>query len=200
MKNKLLLITSFLLVLMLLLEFKKTYGLFESDYDLNVTQSIGKWNIYVNNVDARTEETIDIDTFVNNENSRVKEGRIAPSSSGYFDISINPLDTNVAFMYNLSFNFTNLNENIVIDRIEETLGNTIIRTDENTYSNIFTLEDIENNLENNIRVHIKWINDETMNEEDSEIGLLKDNSLGISVNVVITQYLGEQLVPYDDMV
>lgn len=200
MKNKLLLITSFLLVLMLLLEFKKTYGLFESDYDLNVTQSIGKWNIYVNNVDARTEETIDIDTFVNNENSRVKEGRIAPSSSGYFDISINPLDTNVAFMYNLSFNFTNLNENIVIDRIEETLGNTIIRTDENTYSNIFTLEDIENNLENNIRVHIKWINDETMNEEDSEIGLLKDNSLGISVNIVITQYLGEQLVPYDDMV
>lgn len=195
-RKKILIVVSVLLIVILFSEIKEAYGLFESDYALSISKSVGKWNIFVNNVDSRTEEVIDIDNFVTDINPHVVSGKIAPGGRGYFDIAIRSEQTNVSFVYNLEFDFDSLNENIIIERIEEVNNNPIIRTGESTYSNIFSISDIQNGLVNDIRVYVKWINDEAKNEDDSIIGLLVDNKLGITANLTITQYLGEQLVPY----
>ena len=52
------------------------------------------------------------------------------------------------------------------------------------------LSDIKNGVKHNIRVYIKWINNEDNNEIDSNIGLEKGYSINIPVNIVIKQFLG----------
>ena len=72
--------------------------------------------------------------------------------------------------------------------IKEIDDKEIVHTGTYTYSNIMTLEDIENNETNTIRVYISWINDENNNEKDSELGKVPNNKLEIPVLVEITQY------------
>lgn len=179
-----------------LYEISNTYAVFQSDNELYVESSVAKWNIYVNSRHVNSYESFLVDNFVVSENSGVASGKIAPGTSGYFDIVIDPSDTQVAFRYDLTFDFTNLQSNFVIERIEEVNGVEVVRTGENTYSNIMTLDDIENNATNNIRVFIKWNNDEDENENDSIIGMVKDNTIKIPVVVTVTQYFSEELVSY----
>lgn len=200
MKNnkvrKLIILLIFLMVLITFNEIRSAYGLFESEKSLVVTKSIAKWNITINDIDVRTSEDFVIDSFNVENNASVKDGKIAPGSSGYFDIIIDPEDTQVSFRYDLSFDFSGLNDNIHIESIEETLGNDIIRTGEYTYSNVFSLEDIEDGLTNSIRVYIKWENVETENDSDTIIGLTENNILDIGANININQYFGEAIIPY----
>ena len=85
---------------------------------------------------------------------------------------------------------------ITIEKIEETTSGNLIQTEENTYSKVLTVEEIKNNVINNIRVYIKWENNEENNDTDSQIGLTKDNSINIPVSVSIIQYLGETIEEY----
>ena len=55
---------------------------------------------------------------------------------------------------------------------------------------VILLSDIKNGVKHNIRVYIKWINNEDNNEIDSNIGLEKGYSINIPVNIVIKQFLG----------
>lgn len=194
-------ITFLLIVVMILIslnEIRDAYGLFESEKNLTVEKSVAKWNVEINGVDVKTSEEFLIDSFHSEVNSRVVSGKIAPGGTGYFDIVIDPTDTQVSFRYDLSFDFSNLSESIIIERIEETLGNEILRTGENTYTNIFSLDDIENGVTNNIRVYLKWINIESNNDSDSSIGIQKNNILDIVTTINVEQYLGEEIIIYEE--
>ena len=155
-----------------------TYGLFESNKTKVVDSQIAKWNILINETNINKTKSFLINTFKTNDTSTVESGKIAPGVTGYFDIVIDPSDTEVSFRYDLTFDFSSLSNSFTIESIEETNGYSIVRTDEFTYSNIITLTDIKNGIKNNIRAHIKWQNNEENNvQEKSKKIYMSDNQL-----------------------
>ena len=188
----------FLITIFLAIE---TYGLFESQR-VNTSQiDIAKWKVKVNNSDINgSASSFTVDNVQWNSSQNVKEGKIAPGISGYFEIEIDPNDTDTSIVYNLTFDFSNLDEDqFIIEDIVEIDDKPIVHTDTYTYSNIITLDEINNNETNTIRVYLSWVNDENNNEKDSELGKVYNNKLEIPVEVEITQYYdGDTLTSIDE--
>lgn len=179
--------------------FSEAYALFESNKVNTSSTSIAKWQVKVNS-DQISGSTLEfnIDNINWTEQENVKSGKVAPGMSGYFDVEIDPNHTETSIRYDVTFDFSNLDEEqFEIDRIIEINDKEIVRTGENTYSNIITLDEIDNNETNTIRVYLTWINDENNNEKDSNLGSIPNNTLLIPVRVDITQYTtGETLIEY----
>ena len=198
MKNKIIYIVCAIMIFISIYEIKNTYGLFESKKEIDIDKSVAKWNIYINDNNLNTTETFTIDNFTFQETDTVAKDKIAPGILGWFDILIDARDTQVSIIYEITFDFTSLSSNITVEKIEEINGREIIKTGPNTYSNYITLEDINNNLKDTIRVHIKWHNDEENNENDTNIGIIKNNSIKIPVSITVSQYLNDTIEPYNE--
>ena len=177
------------------------YAVFQSEVNGTVNLIKGVWQIKVNQTDISTgvnkEFTVDNIEVQNNEH--VKPGNLAPGLSGIFHISIDPRNTDVSVRYDVSLNQENLtNKNITIKSIKETnQGKTLIKTDENTYTGIISLEEIKQGIQNTIEVEIEWKEDETNHEEDTNMGVQEEYKLEIPVIVHVSQYLGEEVVAYE---
>ena len=198
MKNKIIYIVCAIMIFISIYEIKNTYGLFESKKEIDIDKSVAKWNIYINDNNLNTTETFTIDNFTFQETDTVAKDKIAPGILGWFDILIDARDTQVSIIYEITFDFTSLPSNITVEKIEEINGREIIKTGPNTYSNYITLEDINNNVKDTIRVHIKWNNDEENNENDTNIGIIKNNSIKIPVSITVSQYLNDTIEPYNE--
>lgn len=199
MKNKrILIILSIILVFITIYIIRDTYGLFESKNTMIMDSGVAKWNVLINGTDIKSGDNFIVDTVNIDSSDNVLGGKIAPGTKGYFDIVINPTDTETSILYSITFDFSQVVGSITIDKIEELTSGNLIRTGENTYSKIITLEEIENKVINTIRVYIKWNNIEENNEEDSKIGTIKDNFISISVSVSVIQYLGEPVEEYQN--
>lgn len=173
-----------------------SYGLFESKNVLNVDSNIAKWNVFINGTDIKKNETFVVDkiNLINNDN--VLEGKMAPGSKGYFDIVIDPTDTDTSIRYDISFDFSSLNDKIVVSGIEEITSGNLVRTGKNTYSKVITLNEIKNGITNTIRVYIKWDNSD--DESDSAIGSVLNNFINVPVTITAYQYLGEKIDIYNE--
>lgn len=173
-----------------------SYGLFESKNVLNVDSNIAKWNVFINGTDIKKNETFVVDkiNLINNDN--VLEGKMAPGSKGYFDIVIDPTDTDTSIRYDISFDFSSLNDKIVVSGIEEITSGNLVRTGKNTYSKVITLNEIKNGITNTIRVYIKW--DNSNDESDSAIGSVINNFINVPVTITAYQYLGEKIDIYNE--
>ncbi len=198
MKNKIIYIVCAIMIFISIYEIKNTYGLFESKKEIDIDKSVAKWNIYINDNNLNTTETFTIDNFTFQETDTVAKDKIAPGILGWFDILIDARDTQVSIIYEITFDFTSLSSNITVEKIEEINGREIIKTGPNTYSNYITLDDINNNVKDTIRVHIKWNNDEENNENDTNIGIIKNNSIKIPVSITVSQYLNDIIEPYNE--
>lgn len=177
------------------------YAVFQSEVSGTVNLVKGVWQIKVNQTDisngVNKEFTVNNIEVQNNEH--VKPGNLAPGLSGIFHISIDPRNTDVSVRYDVSLNQENLtNKNITIKAISETdQGKTLIKTDENTYTGIISLEEIKQGIQNTIEVEIEWKDDETNDEEDTNMGIQEDYTLEIPIIVHVSQYLGEEIVAYE---
>lgn len=198
MKNKIIYIVCAIMIFISIYEIKNTYGLFESKKEIDIDKSVAKWNIYINDNNLNTTETFTIDNFTFQETDTVAKDKIAPGILGWFDILIDARDTQVSIIYEITFDFTSLPSKITVEKIEEINGREIIKTGPNTYSNYITLEDINDNLKDTIRVYIKWNNDEENNENDTNIGIIKNNSIKIPVSITVSQYLNDTIEPYNE--
>ena len=198
-KNKIIYILCAIMIFASIYEITDTYGLFESNKTKIIDNPIAKWNIQINKTNINKSETFVIDNFQIDENTTVKSGKIAPGTTGYFDIEIDPSNTDVSVRYDITFDYSKLSNSFVIEKIEETNDYDIIKTDTNTYSNIITLNDIKNGIKNNIRVYLKWQNNDEFNESDTEIGLNKEYSLNIPITINVSQYLNGSLEPYNEV-
>lgn len=188
----------FALILLVLTIFiiLKTYGLFESKTSLNVQSDVGKWVILVNDTDitAGANTKFSVNEIIWNPSDNVKSGKIAPGVSGYFDIVIDPTDTDVSVRYDIDFDFSEFeNTNIVVTSIEEINNKTIVKTGTNKYTGVIPLSEIKNGVTNTIRVNVKWDNNEDNNEFDSELGAVPNNEMNIPVFINVSQYLGETI-------
>ncbi|MCI6847684.1 MAG: hypothetical protein MR835_02415 [Erysipelotrichaceae bacterium] len=196
MKSKILYITCAIMIFVTIYEITNTYGLFESNINMNADSKLATWNILINDTNIGKSETFTIDNFISEEDSTVASGKIAPGTSGYFNINIDPSTTQVSIRYDLTFDFSKLDNLFTITKVEEKNGYNLIKTGPNTYSNVITLNEIKENKTNNIRVHIKWNNNEENNDKDTEIGLTENNTLNIPVSITVLQYSGEKIEPY----
>lgn len=199
MKNrKLLIILTIILMFVTIYVIKDTYALFESNKIVNTNTNIAKWNVMINGKNINNEQRFIIDSINILEKGNVKNGKMAPGTEGYFDIVIEPNDTDTSIIYNVTFDFTKVNGSFKINKIEEITSGNLIMTGESTYSKVITLDEIKRGVTNTIRVYIKWDNIEENNKEDSQIGLTKNNFINIPVIVEVTQYLGEKILEYQN--
>ena len=177
-------------------EITRSYALFESNQDIPINVDGAKWQILVNDSSIKESATFEVTEVIVDNEPNVLENRLAPGTEGYFDIQIVPNETSVAFRFDLTYSWDEIDtSSIEFAGISETNGYTIVRTGENTYSGIVTLSDIENENVVDMRISIRWVNNEANSLIDSEYGLSK-KELVIPITVHFTQYLGETLVEY----
>ena len=203
-QQKITIIGIIIVVILLCIEIFYTYSLFETNVETDTSSDIAKWNIKVNN-SMITESNYLIDSFnlgsIDWENSNhITSGKAAPGSVGTFEIEIDPTDTQVSFVYELTIDTSDLlNEEFEITSVTETNGNTFIRTDENKYVGIAHLNEIENGEIYNIEIEITWNNDDNNNDSDYELGIRADEELNIDVNIELSQYIGTEIfTPYEE--
>ncbi len=185
---------------LLLFKFSTSFALLESKAVHVVSSDVATWSIIINNTDISNSSTSFVIDQINWDSSdNVKEGKVAPGIGGYFDIIIDPSNTDVSIMYNLIFDFSSLeNTDIEVESISEISNNEIIRTGQNTYTGIINLSDINNGITNDIRVNLKWNNNEENNEYDYELGKNANTILEIPVSVEVFQYTGEDIIEYTE--
>ena len=185
-----------------------TYAKYMTEATANVEKTAGAWVIKINDNDisnSNSETTFDIDELIFPESEFVVEGKLAPASSGYFDVVIDPTGTSVAVRFDVTLDVSGLSAYDAINftaayRVingEEVSAN-MVRTGDHTYSGVISLDDVKNGVASTMRFYIGWEEDETEegDESDTQLGNIKDVTTKLPVNVVISQYSGETLEEY----
>lgn len=176
------------------------YAIFQSDVEANVKFKNGVWNIEVNGTKISTgiQKDFVIDKIDIEEDEHTMPGKISPGLSGKFKIAINPENTNVSMRYDITLNQEELkNGSITIKSVEETAnGAKLIKTGENIYTGIITLEDIQKGVAHEIEMRVEWNDDEQNNKIDTKLGTNKEvRQFQIPVTFRAIQYSGEEIVP-----
>lgn len=187
----------FLLVSIYLIS--NSYALFETNSGGAIEGDVGKWIIKLNDnlISGATPTTFNIDSFQYTENIHTDDGYISPGREGYFDIVLDPTGTQVAVKYDISLNLSNFYSDNISLNVSVSDGQDIIKTAENTYSGVFSLNDIENEVVKTLRIGITWIDDVNYDADDTQLGLA-GGSISIPVSVSASQYNGEEIIPYSE--
>lgn len=190
--KKVLIIFGISLLLLFGYEIVKTYAIFESDVLVQSNSPLAKWEIAINgkSIDKNTT-TFTVDNVIWSSSNHVVDGKAAPGSTASFEISIDPHNTQVAIKYDVILDFSMINNpEIRFLSLEETNGKKLIKTGEDKYTGVLTLEDIDNNRIDNLLVKLVWNNNEENNENDSAM----PSTFDIPVIIKFEQYLGEEIV------
>ena len=185
-----------------------SYAKYTAEADATVEKQAGAWVIKINDDDisnSNAQTTFDIDELVFPENEFVVDGKLAPASSGYFDVVIDPTGSSVAVRFDVTLDVSELNDYDAINFTAayrvingQEVSQGMVRTGSHTYSGVISLDDVENEVASTMRFYIGWEEegDDEGDEEDTHIGNIKDLSASLPVNVVVTQYSGETLEEY----
>ena len=185
-----LLVMSLLLVGILIVSY--SYALYESNIKGKVDTHPANWNIKVNNTLISTgvtnEFTIDSINYTQTD-SNVRAGKFAPGIEGYYDLTIEPTDTEVSIKYTIEINDFE-NENLAVDHLTLLSGAGTLTQSGDTYVGIIPLN---STVTENIRIFLKWtdLNTTEANAKDSEMGTKENPDVDIPVSVHFIQYLGE---------
>lgn len=185
-----------------------SYAKYASSATAQAETPAGAWVVKVNDTDISAENVITNFTISNLSypNSQyVAQNKIAPGSNGYFDIVIDPAGCSTAIQYDVTLDTSELSlinsirfesAALIVNGVEDTTG--IVRTGENTYSGIINLDDVKNETTSTVRFYIKWEDDGTgVNDNtDTALGLTQNVSAEIPVQVIASQYRGETLEEY----
>lgn len=178
-----------------------TYALFQSQIKGSVVKNVGKWSIKINGADVLkgTSEEFNMQQFVVDENENTKPSKMAPGTTGLFELSIDPTDTQISVRYDISIVLDEItNDKVQLISVEKDSTNNIVKTAENTYTGIIPLEEIEKGAIDLVKIKFCWENDEQNNMVDSEIGTIINSKIQIPVKVNITQYLGEEITAFSE--
>jgi hypothetical protein len=170
-----------------------SYALFESNIEGEVETHPAKWHIKVNNTMISTGVTNEF--TINNINytqtdSNVRSGKFAPGIEGYYDLIIDPTDTEVSIKYTIIIEDFE-SENLKIDHLQLLSGNgTLTEDGEGNYVGIIPLG---STVTENIRIFLVWDNLDTdeANAADSLMGTAENPDVDIPVTIQFIQYLGE---------
>ena len=172
-------------------ELSVSFALFESAKSFVVNSDIGKWEISVNDSMINESNTFTISNVKVSSDSNVREDYFAPGTSGYFDIVIDPNDTDVSIYYEIvcRTDFI-INRQISLTRIENVGKPDLTNIAPYTYAGIIPLADIKNGVTTTIRFYVTWTNNDNNNETDSLYGS-SSADFEIPMEITFRQYLGE---------
>ena len=185
------------LLFLLILGFNVTYGLFESEKDFNSNMNVAKFNLFVNDTNIVDTKEFNINNITVLDNENVLNGKIAPGVSGYFDIVLNPMGSDVSIYYEVTLDLDNIdNDGIILEKIVSD-DNDLIRVGKYTYAGVFTLDEVKNNVTKSVKIYFSWENnDEVLDDIKYADGLKCD----ISASVKASQYFGEDIAVYSEEV
>lgn len=181
-----------------------TYSRYVADANGNIKIGFAKWQIKVNNNDITDNSISSINIIpVINENDNVAENTVAPSSSGYFDIVIDPTNVDVSFDYSISIELLNENMPDLVISEYAILDETYDEKDQITYEPLmdgiikdsFTYSEAGSYKPFTIRVCFKWYEgvDEKMDDEmDTLVGTdaaINNTELQIKASIHFEQKL-----------
>ena len=141
-------------------DFIKTYSLFESNIVTPSQISLANWEVSVNDTLVGKNTSFNVDNIVWDESIYVIDGKAAPGRTGHFNISIKPNTTQVAYRYDITIQDSSIFELVSVKTSD---GTSLKKTDENTYSAVVTLDDIENGTIYDVTVDTMWNNLESKN-------------------------------------
>lgn len=183
--KKILWIVSILCLLITILVFTDTYGLFETNASATSNLSIGKWKIKINGNDVSLSEVITLSDFVFSSNQHVDDGYFAPGRNAQFEVEMDMSESDVSVEYALEIDDTQIQEypNIYFS-IMDTDTNEVIYS--NTCNGIVLLN--SSNRVKKLKIFINWDNQTEYDESDtSTIG----KNLEFIINANFKQYIGE---------
>ena len=210
MKFKIRLLLFVLFLSLFLVAAKSTYARYATSTTGEANLNMAQWQISVNNQNITENYNTQLSfTPVIEENENVKSGTVAPGSTGYFDIQINPEKVDVSFSYNIMLQ---LPEDSVVSDLKIT-HYAIIPSgqDDNSIQKIpYTGSSIENVLKYDnqtsnfkfspftVRVYFEWYDgqDNLMDDTaDTEVSQKVNNSEDVNFNILASlsfkQYNGE---------
>ena len=202
MKKHILIVLCVVSVIALIIQITYTYSLFETDRDAVIVTPLAKWNVLVNNTNVTYNLSQDNSFSLGGINwqsgNHVREGKAAPGSVGTFEINIDPTDTEVSFLYEITIDTSELlDEEFYIASVSESGNHEFIRTGENTYVGIARLSDNQNGSIYHVEISIAWNNNEENNNQDYQLGILANETVNIPVSLNFIQYMGDEVItPY----
>lgn len=188
----------FILILIgcfLYLSNKITYTSYESKIGGSVKNDVARFKLLINGKDAASFDNVLIEDVVW-DSTNTREGKLSPGSCGFFELNLDPSESDVALLYKFSFVDHKVDEGKIIEfnKIESN-NSKIVRTDNTEYSGIITLDDIKNGNKPKIRVDFCYpdIGEQEPFTEDN-------NNLDdfFTIDFSTYQYLGEELVEYKE--
>ena len=144
----------------------------------------------VNNESINETTSFSVSNITVSGDSNVRQNYFAPGTSGYFDLVIDPSDSDVSVYYEIVCHIELLqNDQIHLLRVENVGKPNLTVVRPNTYSAIIPLSDIKNHVTTTIRFYVEWVNDENNNEVDSLYGS-SSTKFDIPMDITFSQYTG----------
>lgn len=209
--NKIKILVFLLCIVVLISTVNTTYSRYVSAAAGTVTTNFARWQIIVNNENITTNyETSMTFTPVILPNENVAANKIAPSSKGYFDVTVNPSNVDVSFTYDININIPEdslitdikVTDYAIVEGTEITDETTLdkITLTSNNLTNTLLYDNTKENFSFKpfiIRMYFSWLDgeNETMNDEsDSNIGNMvtngEDTKFELGININFKQYTG----------
>ena len=187
------------LVCILYLFGKITYSIYESRISGRVDADVADFTILINGTDvSETDGTLGSGVILDNitwATDHTREDMISPGSSGVIELELDPTQSEVAILYEFQLIDKNIDSTKLVEFESVSSDGDVIKTAEDTYSGIITLDDINNNVQPVISIAFNFDYEDDIEIDDDESQTL-DNLFEIHFHAV--QYRGEQLVPYSE--
>ena len=167
-----------------------TYAKYVTSTDATSNFTIARWSFLVNNQDVVSNNNFS-NTIVPifDENQNIKNGVIAPTSTGYFDITIDSSNVGVSFDEEISLlkNTTNTVDDIVFTGYKKNDDEIIEFANETTSITTTHLLNEERTV-NTYRIYIKWNDgDGSTMDNTSDTEASKNGIAAIKVNIRFIQ-------------
>ena len=206
--KKLLRILVLIMLIITLFQIANMYALYKDQLEGEYTNLLGVWSIKVNSTDISSggeNLTFNMteDNLVYLDSDHVKSQKMAPGTQAYFEIIIDPTDTDVAVLYTLNIKLEDVaTANLKLVNVEnyfqkpgdtEQLTNSDVYTNNetNTHEALIPLTRINDKYENHIKLYFEWENLEENNAADSELGQTENAKISIPLEINLKQYTGE---------
>lgn len=211
------LLTILVLIMLIISFFQITsmYALYKEQIQGEYNTLLGAWEIKVNEKDITTSGQVETFTIADDQlgyvtSDYIQAGKIAPGGQAYFDIVIDPSNTDVSIVYTIDIDTdatssTNTDLELVnaIELVKcenyfgqgddgqtnKTTSDTSYK-DGNSYTSIIPINMITQGYKNYVRVYFEW-KAEVNNEEDTALGETQNSKLTIPLKINLKQYTGE---------
>lgn len=188
-RRKILLLLSLLCLFTCLYFVRTTYAKYRTTGSGELQATIARWNIKVNNTTIKNHDVLE--NHINpvyDTNAHIANNVIAPTSKGYFDLTIDATDVDVSFTYNISIaqkTEYSLLKDFVVTGYSTDGGTTITSLTTAQVSDDILITDTVR--VKTIRIYIEWI-DHTTGEQmtdaqDTEVTNTYEN---VALDVVMS--------------